>query len=55
MNWAVYQAFTRGEMRFYKTIEEKVSLLVDLYDITKYPNNWYSRKNPFDIRKATPL
>jgi hypothetical protein len=55
MNWAVYQAFTRGEMRFYKTIEEKVSLLVDLYDITKYPNNWYSRKNPFDRRKATPL
>jgi len=55
MNWAVYRAFTRNEMRFYKTVESKVSLLVDLYDTKKYPHNWYSKKNPFDIKKATPL
>lgn len=55
MNWAVYRAFTRGEMRYYAAIEEKVSLLVDLYDKDKYPNNWYSRKNSFDIKKITPL
>lgn len=55
VNWAVYRAFTRGEMRYYKVIEEKVSLLVDLYDVAKYPNNWYSRRNPFDISKITPL
>ena len=30
-------------------------LLVDLYDISKYPDNWYSRKNPFDAKKTTPL
>ena len=55
MNWAVYRAFTRGEMRYYRTVEEKVSLLVDLYDDKEYPKNWYSRKNPFDIQKITPL
>ena len=53
--WAVYRAFTRGEMRYYRTIEDKVSLLVDLYDTAKYPGNWYNRRNPFDITKITPL
>jgi hypothetical protein len=55
MNWAVYRALTRREMRFYRVVEQKVSFLLDLYDYDKYPNNWYSRKNPFDIEKITPL
>jgi hypothetical protein len=55
LNWAVYRAFTHGEMRYYRTIEAKVSLLVDLYDNREYPKNWYSRKNPFDTQKITPL
>jgi hypothetical protein len=55
MNWAVYRAFTRGEMHYYRTIEDRVSLLVDLYDTVKYPKNWYNRRNPFDITKITPL
>ena len=55
MNWAVYRAFTRGEMRYYRAVEEKVSLLVDLYDTSRYPDNWYTRKNPFDAKKITPL
>ncbi len=55
MNWAVYRAFTRGEMRYYRAVEDKVSLLVDSYDHAKYPKNWYNRKNPFDISKITPL
>ncbi|MHB0876280.1 MAG: hypothetical protein ACYC5O_09585 [Anaerolineae bacterium] len=55
VTWAVYRAFTRGEMRYYRAIGDKVSLLVDLYDTGKYPGNYYSRRNPFDISKATPL
>lgn len=55
MNWAVYRAFTRGEMRYYNTVADKVSLLVDLYDTTNYPQNWYTRRNPFDVKKITPL
>jgi len=55
LNWAVYRAFTKGEMRYFEIIRDKVSLLVDLYDTEKYPNNWYTHKNPFDIKKTSPL
>ena len=55
MNWAVYRAFTRREMRYYRIVEDKVSLLLDLYDLDNYPNNYYNRRNPFDIEKASPL
>lgn len=55
MNWAVYRAFVRGQMGYYNTIADKVSLLVDLYDRANYPNNWYKRSNPFDAKKITPL
>jgi hypothetical protein len=55
LNWAVYRAFTKGEMRYSNFIEDKVNLLVDLYDTEKYPKNWYNRDNPFSIEKASPL
>jgi hypothetical protein len=55
MNWAVYRAFVKREMRYYRFVEDKVSLLVDLYDISRYPRNWYNRENPFDVEKASPL
>lgn len=55
MNWAVYRAFVKREMRFYKFVEDKVSLLVDLYDQAKYPLSYYTRENPFDIEKTSPL
>jgi hypothetical protein len=55
MNWAIYRAFTRNEMRYFETIREKVRLLVDLYDTDRYPKNWYTKKNPFHINKITPV
>lgn len=55
LNWAIYRAFTRGEMRYFRVVQEKITLLVDLYDTGKYPKNWYSRRNPFDVTKITPL
>jgi hypothetical protein len=55
MHWAVYRAFVKQEMRYYNFVQDKVSLLVDRYDHAKYPKNWYSRDNPFDISKASPL
>ncbi|MGC1375220.1 MAG: DUF3800 domain-containing protein [Anaerolineales bacterium] len=55
MNWAVYRAFVKQEMRYYRFVSEKVSLLVDLYDHQNYPHNWYSRERPFDINKISPL
>lgn len=55
MNWAVYRAFVKREMRYFRFVQDKVSLLVDRYDTEKYPRNWYSRNNPFDIEKTSPL
>ncbi len=55
MNWAVFRAFTRNEMRFFETIRDKVSLLIDLYDTANYPHSWYTKKNPFHVNKITPL
>jgi hypothetical protein len=55
MNWAVYRAFVKQEMRYYRFVQDKVSLLVDLYDAKNYPRSWYTRSNPFDIKKASPL
>jgi len=55
MNWAVYRAFTRNEMRYFNVVADKISLVVDLYDAEKYPQNWYNRKNPFHVNKITPL
>ncbi|MBU2611071.1 MAG: hypothetical protein KJ606_09040 [Chloroflexi bacterium] len=56
MNWAVYRAFVKRESRYFRFVEEKASLLLDLYDTANYPHNWYSReKNPFDIEKTSPL
>jgi hypothetical protein len=55
MNWAVYRAFVRREMRYFDFIADKVSLLVDLYDGAHYPHNWYNRRNPFHVDKISPL
>jgi len=55
MNWAVYRAFVKREIRYFDYIAEKVSFLVDLYDRKSYPHNWYSHENPFDIKKVSPL
>lgn len=55
INWAVQRAYIKGDMRFYKFIEEKVSYLVDIYDTDKYPKNFYNRKNKFDVNKISPL
>lgn len=42
-------------MRYFNYIEDKVSLLVDLYDQDRYPDIYYNRDNPFDIAKTSPL
>lgn len=55
MNWAVQRAFVRNEDRYYKFVENKVKFVCDVYDTDKYPNNFYSRVNPFSINKISPL
>jgi len=55
INWAIYRAYTKGEMRFFNSICNKVRLLVDLYDYKKNWGNFYTKKNVFHIKKASPL
>ncbi len=55
MNWIVQRAFIRQEMRYFDYLREKVSFICDIYDFDKYPNSFYSKSNPFDAKKITPL
>lgn len=58
LNWAVQRAFLARETRFLDfVIDDKISLIIDLYDFKKYKNggNYYNRKNPFDVNKISPL
>lgn len=55
MNWAVQRAFVKNEDRYLRFIGEKIGFLVDIYDFKKYPNNFYNKKNKFDLKKISPL
>ncbi len=55
VNWAVYRAYTKQEMRFFNVIRDRVRLVCDVYDTDKYPANFYTGRNPFDIKRASPL
>ena len=54
-NWAIQRAFIKGEMRYFNFLKEKFGLIVDLYDYKKNWKNFYTKKNPFDIKKISPL
>ncbi|MCL5986913.1 MAG: hypothetical protein M1371_10200 [Actinobacteria bacterium] len=32
-------------------VREKINYLVDIYDLKKYPNNFYNKDNTFSIEK----
>lgn len=53
--WAVFRVYVKGEMRYYDFIKEKYSLIVDIFDTKKYPKIFYSKDNPLDINKISPL
>lgn len=55
INWAIYRAFINQDERYVNFIKEKISFIVDIYDLKKYPKNYYSRKNTFSIEKISPL
>ena len=55
MNWALYRGYTTGEMGYFDFVREKVSMVWDVYDLAKYPNNFYTKDNPFDTKKISPL
>ncbi len=55
--WAVQRVFERGEMRFYDFMQDKFSLIVDLYDRENYEKgkNYYNARNPLTQKnKVSP-
>lgn len=48
LTWAVQRVFERGDARYYDFVQERVALVVDLYDQENYgqSRNYYTRKNP---------
>ena len=59
VNWAVQRAFEKGEMRYFEFLREKIELVWDVFDSEKYDKKegcvYDRRKNPFDIKKASPF
>ena len=47
MCWAVQRVFERGETRYYDFIQDKISLIIDVYDTEKYAGNknYYNERN----------
>jgi hypothetical protein len=46
--WSIQRVFERGEIRYYNYLKEKIKLVADIYDYTKYEGgrNFYTPKNP---------
>lgn len=46
--WSIQRLIERGELRYYNFLKDKISLVMDIYDSTKYQNwqNYYTPKNP---------
>lgn len=53
--WSVNRVYEKGDMRYYNFVKDKIALVQDIFDTSKYPNNYYTAKNPLDINKISPL
>jgi hypothetical protein len=55
--WAVQRVFEQGETRYYDYLQERIRLVVDLYDSDRYAGyqNHYDKKNPLTAKnKLSP-
>jgi hypothetical protein len=50
--WAIQRYILQGDKRFYKALEEKYNLIIDLYDAGNENYKYYDPDNRFDIEKA---
>lgn len=53
--WAVQRAFIKKETRYLDFVKNKISLIADIYDFKYFGKNYYTRKNPLDINKISPI
>lgn len=47
--------YERGEFRYYNFLQDKICLIHDIFDFGKYPQNYYSPKNPLEAKKIDPV
>lgn len=55
--WAIQRVFENGETRYYDYLQQKIRLVVDLYDSANYAGarNYYDRKHPLtSANKLSP-
>lgn len=55
--WTIQRVFEKGETRFYDYLKEKISMVIDVYDVEKYDGfrNYYGPKNPLtSANKKSP-
>lgn len=52
--WAVNRVFEKGDFRYYRFLLEKISLVQDIFDSARYPNTYYTPKDPLDAENMSP-
>ena len=54
--WAIQRAYEMGEDRYLELLNPGYSLIMDLDDTRNKPyGEWYSKSNPFELRKIKAL
>lgn len=53
--WTIKRVFEKGEMRYYNYIEEKVPLIIDIYDASKYEGNKHYYKGKHKLTVETKI
>ncbi len=53
--WAIYRVYTKQDTRYFRFLSDKYSMIIDIFDSGKYPKNYYTKNNPLDITKISPL
>lgn len=51
--WALQRYILMGEERYYRALQHKFSVIIDLYDADGDESNYYDDKNPFGVEKAS--
>ncbi|MGB6221467.1 hypothetical protein [Haloferula sp.] len=52
LGWAIQRVFERGQTRYYDYLQDRIRLVVDLYDASRYQGsrNYYDRRNPLTTK-----
>lgn len=52
--WTVNRAYEQEDFRYYRYLLDRISLVQDIFDFERYPNTYYTPKNPLQPQKKSP-